>query len=358
MKENMNFKKMFLIFGLVLLSAGCRIEYNAESDVHEDGSISRTTVFHAQENADKDEILKRYDLPQGGEWANTPVNIFKFLIKEPVSQAVATYQVKQTFPAGKTGTDFKRFTMARDRAAQNQFKVTAKSIWFVKWFKYEEEFADAIDSAKVKLVIDKIMDKGLATFKTELSSRIPDAKLVDRVMVETKVKYGALLGRYYTLVDEKGWDFKGVEVLSREVEKEFSSEAASKFLTAKFRELDNETGRKAIADSFHATQAAMDEYMANDKEMQTYGQDIFGAHGFPLFQAYEFKVSVKLPGTVTSTNADEKENGALVWKFTSEKLNRELLAKSRLFYPFRILAAFVVLLTLVFAGAAFGIKKK
>jgi hypothetical protein len=155
-------------------------------------------------------------------------------------------------------------------------------------------------------------------------------------------------------VNEKGWNFKGVEDLSQEIQKEFTSEAASKFLTKKFPELDNPESRKQIGDTFHATGAILDQYLSQDAELQAYGQDIFGAHGFPIFQAYDFTVGVKMPGRVLHSNAVKKKDGMLIWQFTAENLTQTLHARSRKIYPVRILTAGLALLFLLLLLSRLG----
>ncbi|MBI3313726.1 MAG: hypothetical protein HYZ83_05785 [Candidatus Omnitrophica bacterium] len=341
-------KSFFVLFFLFVFS-GCRIEFHAQSDVRDDGSIERTTTFFAQDKADREELSLRYELPADGVWKDAPLNVFKFLLKGPEVQMFSSYEAKQVISARNTPvTDFKRFTVAKDRAAFNQFSVRLKNFWFVKWFDYEEKYVDVIDPGKVKLVIEKVMEKGLTTFHGELSSRLQNPDLVKRIMPEIKAKYEGLLSRYYTLVSDKGWDFKGVEKLSQEIQKEFSSDAASNFLTEKFKELDNPKSRQHIADAFHATGTIMDEWLSQDKELQAYGQDIFGAHGFPIFQAYDFTVGVRLPGRVIQNNAAEKKGNTLVWHFTAEGLTQTLHARSRKIYPERIFAAALILVFLLF----------
>ncbi|MBI3307497.1 MAG: hypothetical protein HYZ84_06815 [Candidatus Omnitrophica bacterium] len=337
-----------MTMGLCLfLLSGCRIEFHAQSIVRDDGSIERSTSYRAQDKSDREELSLRYELPEGGDWKDTPVNIFKFLLKGPEVQMLSSYETKRVIPAGSGSvSDFKRFTLAKDKAATNAFRVRVKNWWVVKWFDYEERFTDVIDPAKIKLVIDRVMEKGLATFQTELGTRLGKPELVDRIIPEVKSHYEGLLNRYYDLVSEKGWDFKGVEELSQEVQKEFTSESASKFLTEKFPELDNEPSRKAISEAFHATGAMMDTWLSQDAELQAYGQDIFGVHGFPVFQAYDFKVGVKMPGRILRTNAGEKNGGMQVWQFSAENLTQVIHVESRKVYPVRIVIAGAVLFLL------------
>jgi hypothetical protein len=75
--------------------------------------------------------------------------------------------------------------------------------------------------------------------------------------------------------------------------------------------------------------------------------DLFGVHGFTLFNKYPFNVQLKVPGTVSAGNYHSRENGKLVWQFSHEDFQLHeyvLFAKSRVIYWNRILVSSIALL--------------
>lgn len=325
--------------------SGCRIEFDAQSVVMEDGAIERTTTFSAQEDSDKQEILSRYELPEGGGWTDQPLQIFAFIKKGLENKMTAQYQaVALIEPETGPSTDFKRFSQSRERFAKNEFRVKVKDWWLVKWFDYEEKFSDIIDLNKVQIVINKVLDKGLEIFHAELTSRAMDSALTGPLIEKARIKYGGVLNRYFELAMSKGWDIESVDKLTEEIKIEFTSEAASAYFAKELKDFDTPASRQITADAFHATEKTMDEYLSNDPELQSYGDEIFGVHGMAIFQYYDFKIRVKMPGRVIASNSQEKERGFLAWSFNSAKMDRTLTARSRKVYWLRVALAGLVLL--------------
>ena len=100
----------------------------------------------------------------------------------------------------------------------------------------------------------------------------------------------------------------------------------------------------------------MDQYLSNDRELQAYGDEIFGVHGMAIFQYYDFKIRVKMPGQVVSANTQERERGFLAWSFNSAKMDRTISARSRKVYWLRV--ALVAVIFLVPGLFLMGKKKK
>ena len=89
------------------------------------------------------------------------------------------------------------------------------------------------------------------------------------------------------------------------------------------------------------------EELANSLE-----EDVFGVHGFTLFDSYPFELSLSLPGDYVASNADVRESGVLRWSFKSEDFwlhEHTLYARSRIVHWDR------VLLVLTLLVAFFGI---
>ncbi len=332
-----------IFLGAITL-AGCRVEFEAESVVRPDGSVERFCAYKAQEPSDKDEILSRYELPPGGAWKDYPLPVFKFIRKEAVNESLSSYEVRRVYAFREMpATDFKRFSSTRNHFASNQFRVNTRDWWFVKWYDYEETFRDIIKLELVKRFIDQILDKGVSTFRDELAKRVQDTALIEGLSDAARQKYAVLLNRYYVLVSEKGWDIDEVDLLNKELEKEFTAESVSKILTEKLPQFDNLSNRAAIAEAFHATEPAMSAYLDNQEGLEADRDEIFGIHGLPIFQSYNFKIRVRMPGRVTDTNASGRTGDLLEWSFPGTKLNQRIWVRSRKIFPWRLLLLVAVL---------------
>ena len=341
-----------IVLGVVL--TGCRIEYEAESIVHEDGSIDRTVVYKAQEPSDKQELIDRYELPKDGAWVDTPLNIFSFIKKDPSLVVTAAYRSKRTITAGRTDTDFKRYSVDKDKAATNEFSVNFKDSLLHRDFFYKEKFTDIIDFEKVKSTVNVVWEEGMKLFQAQLAQRFTDTAEVDKMMAEVRDHYSELFKKYYAAITPENVNFKDIHELADKIGDLFSSEATAEILTKKFPELDNPGDRKKISEAFHATETDLNTFLEEDKTgIKKDVEQVFGAHGFTLFHFYDFQIKVKMPGEIIKTNASQNNNGVLLWNFNSEQLNQEITAHSRVFYPKRLtqlclIIGMLILIILIF----------
>lgn len=347
-----SFLRTFFLAGLAFILAaavtGCRIEFEAESEVRQDGSLHRTVIYKAQEEGDKKELTERYELPSGGAWVDVPVNIFNFVKKDPALIVTAAYRAASETAPGQTGTDFKRYNAKRDRAASNAFAVKIADSLMVRDYYYEEKFTDIIDPEKVKSTLDRILDQGVKAFKIQLETRFTDAAKVEKIITEVKSRYAKLMTEYYTTMSSKQVNFKDIHDLADQMGNLFTSEATSAILTEKFPDLDNEIDRRRISESFHATENDLNTFIQNDETgLKNDMELVFGAHGFTLFHFYDFSLKLKMPGKLISHNATEVKDGVLLWNFNSEQLNQTLTAHSRVFYPERITRLLLILAVLL-----------
>ena len=89
--------------------------------------------------------------------------------------------------------------------------------------------------------------------------------------------------------------------------------------------------------------------------LESFGTDFFGAHHLTIFESYPFEISLRMPGTIVSTNAHEQEAGVLTWSFDHEEFilnDLKLVARSRIVHRNRILgaSALIPLLPIVWLG--------
>ena len=353
------FKKIFFLAVCLFVFTGCRIAFEADSVVREDGSIERTTLYKAQDDSDKAEILDLYELPSGGVWGESSMRIAADGEgEESRNKMVPSYSAQQVVPTGDApGTDFRRFTKLKDKAAFNQFSVEVKDWWFVKWFDYEEKFQDVHDRDNLAEILAGVVEKGLVEFRAQLSVGISDQEQLDAIINELRLKYKPIVVKWAKVFSGYDWASRGnniagqlgeeFDVASQELEKEFNARATVDFLAARFPGLDTPENHALIIQAFENTEAVITD------EMEFLEEAVFGVHGFALFQNYDFKIRVRMPGAILSTNADKQEEGVLTWEFEQLGLDRTLSAKSRRIYFERIAsvsaAFFVVVLVIILA---------
>ena len=325
---------LFLIMAVGLLS-GCRIDFEAQSNVRDDGSIERTTVYKGQESADKEEILARYEIPVGGQWTENTVSI-----PDPQDAAktiethLQVYTVKKIVNHRQQNHDFKRFSESHQQAAVNQFGVGLRDFFFVKWFTYEERFKDIIDRANMDKNVNQLMEHTLSAFRQQLmTGGIPDAVLLDRITEVLRNHYHPLLSKFVEELKKGNINSAILEPIANQLESDFTPEATFQLLVQTIPELDTPANKELVAKALNTAQ------LLAAAELEPLKETIFGIHGLALLQQYNFKISVRLPGKILTTNAPRQENGALIWEFDSNSLDQTMRAASRKVYPGRMLVA-------------------
>ncbi|OGX27824.1 MAG: hypothetical protein A2787_05195 [Omnitrophica WOR_2 bacterium RIFCSPHIGHO2_01_FULL_48_9] len=332
--------KLFYLGVLCVLPvlAGCRIDFTAESVVRDDGSLERLTMLRAQDDADKEEVLARYELPAGGGWVESRLTVVDPSTGQPSEKTVPTYSVKRVIPpANFPASDFKRYTEARDKAAANQIQVKVKDLWLVKWFTYEEQFKDVIDRDHLSEMINQVLDRALNQYRLQLNQNIPDTALLDRIVVLLKAKYQPSFDRMAQLIKEKRLASLEMESVIGQLGNDFTDEATYQLIISNIPEFDNPANRELATKAFQATETVL------SSEMEPLKESIFGIHGIGMFQKYTFKIQVKMPGEILKTNATERKDDILLWQFDGGNLEQTVFAQSRKVYPLKIILLFGIL---------------
>lgn len=336
---NSGFITWGVVLVLLLALTGCRIDFEAQSLVRDDGSIERSTIFRAQEETDKNEIMTTYEIPAGGSWSQSVMTVIDpEKPQEVVEKTVPAYSAKRVVrPAQQPGQDFKRFSQAHDKSAVNQFSVAVRDYFFIKWFEYREQFKDIIDRENIENILSQLMDQALAQFRQQLGSGISDAAVLDQIDAILRTKYQPLVAALAQQIKKGGLVSKGVEEAAAGLDNLFDAPATYELLAANISGFDTPVNKELVEKSFQATEELLSVKFDSVKE------SVFGIHGPALFQKYNFQVKVIMPGVVLQTNAPRREGNALLWEFDSNRFDQLLTAQSRRFYPLRVLLVLVLL---------------
>lgn len=321
-------------FFFILVSSGCRVDFEATSVVREDGSLERTSVLRAKDDNDKEEILSRYELPAGGEW------------KEERSVGgeltASVYQSSRVVLPGQfPASDYKRLTENKDKAAANTFSVETKDIWVAKTFIYREEFKDVVDRGRISGILNSVFEKGLAEFRQSIAAGVPDVVQADRMTDLVRGKYKPLIDKMAKELTERGSASPELEAVMEELQREFTSEKVFELLAQDAQAFSTPENRALIDQAFDAAETKL------SSEIEPVRESIFGIHGLAVLQNYNFEVRVTMPGDILKSNADKVDDGTLIWEFDSGEMEQTLEASSRKVYPLRAGLALAAILILI-----------
>lgn len=316
---------------VMLVSAGCRVDFEARSVVREDGSLQRTAVWRAKDSNDKEEVITRYELPDGGAWTEetaedgTPT-AFVYTSQRTIN--------KDQFPF----TDYKRFTEAKDRAAVNRISVSTKDSWFVKNYFYHEQFKDVLDREHIAAMLDAVFDRGLTEFRQTLKSGVPDEEKLAAITHKVLAQYKPIVDRLAHELINNGTASSELEAILEELQREFTSDRIFSMIIKDDAGFNTPENRDLVNQAFEAAETKL------STELEPMRESIFGIHGLAVLQNYNFDIRLKMPGQILDSNADKVEEGFLVWEFDSSEMEQILEARSRKIYWERLGLALVGIL--------------
>jgi hypothetical protein len=341
--------KILRLLPLVLLLAGCKIEFFGNSQVNDRGDIERTTIYRAESFSDKEELTARYGLPTTGAWTEEKKTVAGKEKIEYVYQITRTFALKE-----QPASDYMRFNESRTRFAKNNFEVKIKDRWVMKWYEYRERFEDVRDSQVGQDILKELLETSSQSFRGVLEPGF-SKKEADALTQELTAYYQKILDRFLaalfkanakTQLDSAFWD---------NLENDISTGQAKAALLARFPEITKTEAKvKTLDQALAAAQAAAEQFWNDEPRQNLLMESFGGVHGFRLLQSYPFTVALRMPGKVVSYNGTP-EQGQILWKFNEEEFDKELFAVSRKLFPFRIL---IVLVLVALAAAAFNWKFK
>lgn len=318
------------IFIAALGFCGCRIDFEGQSIVREDGTIERTTLLSALDQEDEKRIAEFYTLIPGGQWQAVQRTY------DDKTKEAQQYAVKNTIaPQSGPTTDFILLSSSKDKSLKNSFVVKTSDYWFLKRFHYEERFTDTVDRENLLRILNEIKEYAVKEAREKLALKIPDPKLVEDVTRTVNEQGQVLINQYVKLIKSGNWQSDELEAFFK------SGELMEQSFFNNLPGLSEEN-RKTIDTVLNEVSESVGERFSE------YEDEILGAHGLGLFNQYGFEIRLQMPGKVTATNATIRGKEFLAWKFQSTLQNPYIYADSQKIYVGRVLLAAIGFLVLLF----------
>ncbi|MFH1996919.1 MAG: hypothetical protein ABIJ27_08025 [Candidatus Omnitrophota bacterium] len=349
-------RTLFLIILLPLIASGCKIDFKAQTVVDSDGTVTRTTRYVADSDTDKNELLERYDLPPGGVWTTEDALKYDWSGEKEIEGVVYVYEATGRFaPGEEIRSDYIRKAVSAGSRSSNEIRLTVHDLFFMKTYDYQERFFGLADKKKAEAAISAFF--GLfAEHLTEEVARELEGE-VDPAQAAAAVHnvYGPLKDKFMEAFRREDSIFTS-EVFTEELAPALESgrivsDIVSELFSADLEESDPR--REAVERAMESSEEDMEGYW-EDAEREGY---LFGPYGF--FQTYGFNVSLSLPGTVTGTNAHDRNGNVLSWAFTTSDFQWRdyvLEGRSRIIYPLRL--AMLVFLIIIFTAVVWFRRRK
>lgn len=347
-----------LAVGMLSVCACSRsIRFAADTVIEEDGRVVRSTEIASSGSGAFEALATRYDLLPGGAWTESveeqpPAGPGA----EPRRVYDRRYRLTRQFTDGEAiAGDFSRRGVLMDAAATNAISVRTRKYWFVDIYDYQETFTDIATPESATAAMRRIyaitVDL-LAEEMAALTGSVSPEDARDRV----SGRFDSVLEAILQYLETNCFDGSvGIEDCVESMENDADlavvvqmldgGEAIATELAAIFPAPEGTSAadwlglirRQAMGNVDRRFQGLMEGGPGEALE-----DEIFGAHGFALFEIYPFVLSLKLPGEIVSTNATSRESGLLQWSFEHDAFwLRELTlrASSRVVHRDRIVIA-------------------
>lgn len=372
----MNPGRAGLLAAVSVLLAGCAssIRFAADTVVDEQGNVVRTTRIASSGESAYDELMAHYDLPAGGVWSETNEEVPSSgpsdgpFGNQPSRVYEREYSVTREFARGETiPGDFRRVAAVSNRAAENAVLVRSRHYWFVDRYDYEERFRDIVSFEGFSMAVREGYGAAIEIMADEIADLDIDAVSLDVARERLRLRFDQDLESFFSFIesecvdrsialDDCADDLQTLPELSATVamledDQRFSAELAELFPAPPDRDAESWPDLLAT-EVIDDVERRFGDY-ADDVWFDEFEEELFGVHGFTLFQSFPFELSLSMPGAISSSNADSNEMGMLRWTFSNDDFlmtDRVLHASSRVVHRTRIVAA--IAFTLVIAITA------
>jgi hypothetical protein len=343
---------------LAFSACGQSVTFHGTSQVHEDGSLTRTSRFES-----KFTLSEQYRLPENsvqfeyGEMFKSYRNPFTGddHISSSELKRKAFIAARRYPAAAEISGDYVRNAKFADGSAHNSISIDYDGGVFVSFYTYEERFQDLVVLESVIETIETIRDDWLAFIKRGLPENI--LQHVDQQSVEEAVidVFIAEIDREVDGLRSQGldhvYDWLGRIDDGRE---EYWDELNARFVARLGVDPESDDWDDFVI-------SVLVEPFGDELDEKFEGADgealletLFGAHGFELFDNYEFVIKVNLPGEIRQSNGSVTTDGALLWEFSYDEFTWRpyvMTASSRLVHWDRLMLVIVLLVLLALAGA-------
>ena len=190
---------------LVFLS-GCKIEFEANTVVSPDGSVTRTTRYVGDEDSDRKELETQYALPVGGTWETKKTTVPNAAFKgNEYVKTTSIYQVTKRYAPGQSvPSDYVRKGKSPERVSQNDVHLRVRDYIFAKTFDYEEHFRDVTSAKGFETAARKLYAAWLEYFAGQLAQELGDRVTLAQAREALRATYDPLVNKFITLARNEG----------------------------------------------------------------------------------------------------------------------------------------------------------
>jgi len=329
---------------VALCASGCQIDFEADTVVAPDGSVTRTTRYIAGDS-DKEEIETDYTLPPGGAWETQTTTSYNAYTKKDEEVRTHIYSVTKQYRAGeRIPSDHVRRGKTEGRVVENDIEVFVQDQFFMKVFGFRESFRDVGGKEKALAAVRRLYPTWVKEFSEILESKLDGVSAVQANQAIRSIS-DPWFNRFIESLQVGDSTF--IESHEEELNELSEKDGLVRELMVRLpppTPEQTETWREALVAAYEQMEESS-EGLWEDMEV---AEALFGVYGFTLFQSYGFKETVSLPGVILSTNATSRQGNVMIWEFEKSDFRLQdyvLEARSRLIYPWRI----------AFAGGIIGI---
>lgn len=341
----------FILFAFLLVS-GCKIEFEAETAVRPDGSVTRATRYAADQEEDKKELESQYDLPSGGTWT------------EKAGVAFAVYELKKRFAPGEPIPPdcVRRGKILKDIVSSNEIKLTAQNTRPYRIFYYEERFPALADKEALEPELRAFYESWLDEASNSVAEKLEGRVQAGRVKEALRQICDPPLTVFIEMVKKGGIEFVDNDLYNDESLKALDPEKMPAYL-AKALPPPSPEEETSWTEAIKSAIEKANEAIGKRAEDSGLLEKLLGVYGFSLFQSYDFKISLKLPGKILDNNATRRDGNTLIWEFDSSDFQWEdyiIRARSKS-YGASAAVLYAAILTAVFALLGFfvyNLKKR
>ena len=296
------------------LGSGCRITHEAETIVHSDGSVTRTIRYIADEPADKEELVARHVLPQGGVWQSQT-------LKRPNSQGTLTQQREEVFfvaqyygPGQSLPPSYVRKSAHGNGLAQSSARVSVHDELFRKRFNYEERFSDVATLKTAEGGVHKVYEAYIEYLAAGLQNELHDGVTIGQARGPLRSILDSGLRLFLHGLATEGVSFFGGETdTAKRLEELLSKERVVEQLCQALPppgDVDAASWREGMGRVYDDADALFPILVSGPVE-----EELFGVHGVTRGGSLIFQERLMLPGSMVRTNAKRRTGDLLIWEF-------------------------------------------
>lgn len=360
--------RLFLV-GAGLSACTTGVQFEADNVLERDGTLVRAARFYSSGDRKYEELSSQYELPAGGEWSEIEDEGTQPVDENAPAQRQfdRVYTAVRRFAPGQTiAPDYIRYNGDRTSAARNEIAVDVHDYWLVTTYAYRETFRDIVTRASFSAAVSDLFDRYVDAIARRIADVSASGVTTEEAAIRLRQRFGpnfddalARVARecFVDRTERASCDTR--LALDPVVEAALSlvddNEQLAQVLAADFAPPPSMTTEQwselIVSDVIKPAISALEDMLDDDSALN---DALFGVHGFLLFESYPFELSAKLPGYVSSSNADEYRDGALHWSFESEVFVHSgytLYARTRWLHMNRVL---FVITALVVAAAILG----